>query len=91
MSCPTKVQAALKKLDWIDSATMGASRVSTLVWFKTKKEAKFDEEALKGAIAKAGSNYSFAGVVKYPSGSGAATSSEQPSPSAKDPGTNPAK
>ena len=66
MSCPTKVQAALKNLDWIDSATMGASRVSTLVWFKTKKQAKFDEEALKGAISKAGSNYNFAGLVKSP-------------------------
>lgn len=83
MSCPTKVQAALKKLDWIDSATMGASRVSTLVWFKTKKEAKFDEEALKGAIAKAGSNYSFAGVVKSPA------KDQSPKSSAETPAGNP--
>ena len=68
MSCPTKVQSALKKLDWIDASTMGASRVTTQVWFKTKAGQKLDEEALKGAITKAGSNYSFAGLVKSPTG-----------------------
>jgi len=66
MSCPTKVQSALKKLDWIDVATMGASRVTTQVWFKTKSGQKYDEDALKGAITKAGSNYAFAGLVKGP-------------------------
>ncbi len=68
MSCPTKVQSALKNLDWIDATTMGASRVTTQVWFKPKAGQKYDEDALKAAITKAGSNYSFAGVVKSPAG-----------------------
>ncbi|MFM8930299.1 MAG: hypothetical protein ACKOS8_00290 [Gemmataceae bacterium] len=68
MSCPTKVQSALKKLDWIDASTMGASRVTTQVWFKPKSGKNYDENALKAAITKAGSNYSFAGLVKSPAG-----------------------
>lgn len=68
MSCPTKVQSALKKLDWVDATTLGASRVTTQVWFKPKAGQKYDESALKAAITKAGSNYSFAGLVKSPPG-----------------------
>ncbi|RLS37072.1 MAG: hypothetical protein DWH82_11590 [Planctomycetota bacterium] len=76
MSCPAKVQSALQKLEWIDSSTLGASRVSTQVWFQVKPGQKFSEESLKGAISKAGSNYQFAGVVKQPQAEAASTAKE---------------
>ena len=85
MSCPTKVQSALKQLEWIDAATLGASRVTTQVWFKPKAGQTYDEGALKAAITKAGSNYAFAGVVKAPAG--AEKPAEPAKPAAGSPGS----
>lgn len=92
MSCPTKVQSALKQLEWIDASTLGASRVTTQVWFKPKAGQNYDEGALKAAITKAGSNYAFAGVVKAPQLTGSSTSLDgKPTVPAPGAGSEPAK
>ncbi|MFM7113958.1 MAG: hypothetical protein ACKO26_22725 [Planctomycetota bacterium] len=60
------MRSALSKVAWIDSETLGASRVTQQVWFKVKPGEKFDLDGLKAAIGGTSGRYKFGKLVTEP-------------------------
>jgi hypothetical protein len=61
------VRSALSKVEWIDTDTLGANRVTQQIWFKVKPNAAFDLNGLKSAIeGPSGGRYKLGKMISEP-------------------------